>query len=115
MLINYIFAGKPVLEFQIWGVKEIILSILIFAIGVTIIVLLFMYLKKYTAKHKNYFDLEKTENPLYSNNENSSNNVRGARRDLHGCARSGTLPADGQKRRLQAGDARIHRRPAAAV
>lgn len=75
VLINYIFAGKPVLEFQIWGVKEIILSILIFAIGVTIIVLLFMYLKKYTAKHKNYFDLEKTENPLYSNNENSSNNV----------------------------------------
>lgn len=66
ILISYIFKGKPVFEFTVWGVKEVLLTILFLAIGVVITFLFFKILKNYTNKHKNYFGLEQTNQPLYS-------------------------------------------------
>ena len=64
IFIAYVSGGNPIFEFATWGVKEILLSILFFAIGFVIVFLFFKMLKNYTNKHKNYFGLEQTNQPL---------------------------------------------------
>jgi len=58
VLMNYLFAGKPVLEFQNWGVKEVILSILIFIIGFSIIFFLFKLIRNLIKKNDKIVNLE---------------------------------------------------------
>lgn len=64
ILVNYISPSKAIFEFTTWGAKEILLSIGIFIIGALAVVFFFMLLKNYTKKHKNYFNLEKTDKAL---------------------------------------------------
>ena len=64
LTISYAFKGNKIFEFTVWGVKEVLISILIFLIGAVVVVLFFTFLKKYTNEHKNYFNLEKDESPI---------------------------------------------------
>lgn len=64
ILINYLSPNKAIFEFSTWGVKEILLSILFFVIGIAIAFLFFVLLKNYTGKHKKYLNLEPTNKPL---------------------------------------------------
>lgn len=72
VLVNYISPTKAIFEFATWGVKEILLSIGIFIVGALAVVFFFMILKNYTKKHKNYFNLEKTDKALETLEENAS-------------------------------------------
>lgn len=75
VLFNYIFGNSNVFEFYNFGTREVILSVLIFLIGLGIVFLFFKLLNNYTKKHKNYFRLENTSMPLenfYINENNMS-------------------------------------------
>ena len=73
VLFNYVFGNKSIFEFTQFGVREVILSVLIFLAGFAIIFLFFKVLCSYTKKHKNYFRLEDNCNPLENYNLNENN------------------------------------------
>lgn len=64
ILLTYACGSNTIFEFSTWGAREVILSIIIFALGVLITVTFFKLLKKYTYKHKKYFELETTDQAL---------------------------------------------------
>ncbi len=72
ILLNYISPDGSIFELvkkgelltSSWGVGDIILSILFFALGIGAVILIFYFIKKFTFKHKNYFNLEQTSEPL---------------------------------------------------
>lgn len=66
LLITCLSNGKSVFEFVSWGALEIILSIVIFIVGVLIMIAVFMLIRKICLKHKNYYKLEQTSEPLES-------------------------------------------------
>ena len=70
---NYIFGNKSIFEFYFYGIKEVLLSIIIFLFGAIIVFLFFKFLNKYTEKHKKYFNLEKTTRPIEFNSIDISN------------------------------------------
>lgn len=74
VLVNYISPNSTIFEFSTWGVKEILISIAIFIVGVLAVVFFFAILKNYTRKHKNYFNLEKTDKALETLDENAALN-----------------------------------------
>ncbi len=64
LLITALSNGKSIFEFTTWGALESILSIVIFIAGVAIMVGLFILIRKICLKHKNYYKLETTSEPL---------------------------------------------------
>ena len=64
ILFNYVSPNKALFEFTTWGAKEIILSIVFMLIGAAVAYLFFKILKNYAQKHKNYFKIEITNEPL---------------------------------------------------
>lgn len=64
ILINFIGQSGTALQFSFWGAKEILLTILIFALGVVAVVLFLGWLKKHSSKHKNYYNLDPTPDAL---------------------------------------------------
>jgi len=74
---NYISPNKAIFEFSSFGVKEILLSILFFAIGIVLVILFFNLLKNYTNKHKKYLNLENSNLPLGNDNGCCESSVSG--------------------------------------
>ena len=64
IFLSYITQSGSALQFASWGVKEVLLTLIIFAIGVVAVCLFFAWLKKYSFKHKNYYKLDSTPNAL---------------------------------------------------
>lgn len=64
VLVEYTTHGSRIFEFTSWGVKEVVISLIIFAVGITLVVLFFNMLKNYTKKSNTKFDLEPTNAPL---------------------------------------------------
>ena len=72
----YISPNSSIFEFQTWGVGNVLLSILFFALGIVVMVLFFKFLKSYTAKDNSKFILENTNLPLETiYNKNNSNSL----------------------------------------
>ena len=82
LLISYISQGYSIFEFTSWGALQIILTILIFAIGVLVSFFIFKLINKISSKHKYFYRLEPTNKPLqeyyineeYVNTQNSKTN-----------------------------------------
>lgn len=64
ILLNYVSQNANALQFTSWGVKEILLTIAIFALGATAIIFFFSWLKKHSSKHKNYYGLDESPKAL---------------------------------------------------
>lgn len=64
ILINYISQNPAALQFTSWGVKEILITIAIFALGVVAIWFFLSWLKKHSSKHKNYYGLDESDKAL---------------------------------------------------
>lgn len=85
ILINYVSPNGSVFELvkngelvsANWGAKEVTLAVVIFLAGVGATILVFYLLKKFTFKHKNYFNLETTSTPLNFELEDSITITKG--------------------------------------
>ncbi len=64
ILVEYLTHGNRLFEFSVWGAKEVLISLLIFVVGVVLVVLFFNLLKNYTKNNPNTFNLEETNLPL---------------------------------------------------
>ena len=64
VLISYLSKGASIFEFGAWGVKEVLLTILFFIVGMLVVYLFFRILKSYANKHKKYFGYEINNKPL---------------------------------------------------
>ncbi len=72
LLLNYISPNGSVFELvkkgelvtANWGATQVVLAILFFILGIVVTFLVFYFLRKYTFKHKNYFNLESGPAPL---------------------------------------------------
>lgn len=72
LLLNYVAPNGSVFELvkkgelvtASWGATQIILAIVFFILGIGATILVFYLLKKFTFKHKNYFNLEPSPEPL---------------------------------------------------
>lgn len=59
LLLSYFSSVGAFFSFSNFGVLEVVITTLIFAIGVLLTTLFFVFLNKYTKKHRNYLNLEK--------------------------------------------------------
>ena len=66
LLVSYISQGVSIFEFAFFGVLEIILSVVILVVGIIIAFFIFKLIRKIALKHKNYYRLESTSEPLYN-------------------------------------------------
>lgn len=64
IVINYIFQSGAALQFSSWGVKEVLLTLFIFACGAIAVWFFLSWLKKHGSKHKNYYELDPTPDAL---------------------------------------------------
>ena len=64
ILVNYISQNGAALQFASWGVKEVLLTIIILALWVVAVWFFFSWLKKHSSKHKNYYGLDNTSKAL---------------------------------------------------
>jgi len=67
--------GRTVFEFATWGTWEVILTCIIFVVGVGVGILFFKILKNYVNRHKNYLGVEINPNPLQNNEDQQSTQI----------------------------------------
>jgi membrane protease YdiL (CAAX protease family) len=72
LLLTYFSSVGNFVVFSSFGWLEILISFAIFAVAVVATVYIFKFLNSYTEKHKKYFDLEQTKQPILSTDKNEN-------------------------------------------
>ena len=72
LLLTYFSSVGAFLTFSSFGVLNILITILIFALGAVAVAYFFVVLSRYTKKHKNYLNLEKDSKKIETNDKNEN-------------------------------------------